>query len=405
MPQGVAVLVVVLLAAFAYAEGPARARAQAEGGRFSGSVLVRGLVPAEGARVEARIGDRVCGSSLTFRLNGVARYTVDVPAGGPCGAPGVAVSFFVDGDAAGSTFWAAGIVLFDLSVPLPPAPTAARPTPTPPLATLTAASTVTAGASPSTAAATPTGAPTLAGTRVPALDTPAPAGSPTPGTTAPPIAPTPRATAAPAPTVQGTVAAVVPTGACGSEGPLTPARKVGCGRYELSFPLRLAPGESRNVTLEVRVTDSTVSSLLRVEKPIAGSGMRDDLGLLSKERYIIYQTMVASLEAPSLTFADQGRWVVRDLSAGYAVWSWNVQAVPGESGPQVLLVRVGPSEENVVTFPPAQFVIEEVALPSEGTPKSLVITVVAGAAAIIGGLAFNIARRRNRARARPQGQP
>jgi hypothetical protein len=193
--------------------------------------------------------------------------------------------------------------------------------------------------------------------------------------------------------VQGTV----PPGACGTEGPLTSDKTVGCGSYELSFPLTLAPGQSRIVTLEVTVTDAKVTSLLRVEKPTAQPGLLDDLGQLYKDRYVVYEMMVANLDAPSLRFAGQGQWLARDLSSGHAVWVWDVQPAPGETGPQVLVVRVGPTERNVVTFPRAEFVIDRPLAPPEDIPVGMVAVLAAGVLAVVGGVVFNVVRKRSRA--------
>ena len=185
-----------------------------------------------------------------------------------------------------------------------------------------------------------------------------------------------------------------PPGTCASEGPLAAEKTVGCGNYELSFPLSLARGESRNVTLEVTVTEGEVTTQLRVEKPLAQPGLLDDLGVLSKERYVVYESMIANLEAPALQFAEKGKWSMRDLSSGHAVWIWNVQAAPGASGVQVLVVRVGPSERNVVTFPPAEFGIEEPSPPGDGTPVGTVVALAVGGLALVGGYVFNVVRKR-----------
>ena len=370
------------------------ARAQGDSARFSGVVRVRGVVPPEGLRIEARVASQVCGSTVTTRLNGEARYTVDVPAGRPCGGPGLAVSFFVAGEAAGSALWVAGLVDFDLVVPLP-ASSPATATPTVSVTAGAGGRTPSATAPATPPAATPRPGPVTPGT-APSPTGPAPAAATAPSA---PVAPTPTPGAAPsaratAPPASPPATAAVPAGACGTEGPLTADKTVGCGSYELSFPLSLRPGESRNVTLEVTVTESTVTALLRVEKPTATTGLVDDLGQRYKDRYVVYERMIASLEAPALQFAEKGRWVPRDVSDGHAVWIWNVQAGPGESGPQVLVVRVGPNERNVVTFPPAEFGIEGPEPPDDGTPVGTVVALAVGALAVVGGFVFNVVRKR-----------
>ncbi|MBK6664008.1 MAG: hypothetical protein IPG47_15075 [Thermoflexaceae bacterium] len=80
--------------------------------RFAGSVLVDGVAPVAGTRIEARVGNSTCGVTTTFNASGQSRYVLDVPALDPgatpnCGTDGASVSFWIgDKKAAQSGSWA-----------------------------------------------------------------------------------------------------------------------------------------------------------------------------------------------------------------------------------------------------------------------------------------------------------
>lgn len=80
--------------------------------RFAGSVLVDGVQPVAGTRIEARVGNSTCGVTTTFSASGQSRYVLDVPALDPgatpnCGTDGASVSFWIgDKKAAQTGSWA-----------------------------------------------------------------------------------------------------------------------------------------------------------------------------------------------------------------------------------------------------------------------------------------------------------
>ena len=98
--------------------------------RFAGSVTLNGTPAPAGTPIEARVGTAVCGTTTVFIEGGASRYVVDVAANDAehpgCGTPGISVSFFVSGQAAGSGEW----VNFDLNQ-LNLVATASTPTATP----------------------------------------------------------------------------------------------------------------------------------------------------------------------------------------------------------------------------------------------------------------------------------
>lgn len=206
--------------------GARGASAQVPPARVFGTVTVNGVTPPPGTRVEAIMGDQVCGEGVVRELGGEigVGYVVDVrnetlqPG---CGADGRTITFRVGGQVAPQTavYEVGSFIRLDLMLSgavetPPPGPTpppfgaAAQPTPTPeaPPATPTA----TPGA-----ALTPTPTPATEASPTPS---PTPAASPagTPGTTAT-ASPTGTAPPAAAITPTGTVITVSPPGATQDE--------------------------------------------------------------------------------------------------------------------------------------------------------------------------------------------
>ena len=68
--------------------------------RFVGTVLVNGVPPPGGTRIEAKIGASTCGVTTTFASGATQNYKLDSPALDPgaspnCGADGAPVSFWI----------------------------------------------------------------------------------------------------------------------------------------------------------------------------------------------------------------------------------------------------------------------------------------------------------------------
>jgi hypothetical protein len=129
--------------------------------RFFGTVTIGGQPAAQGARVEARVGNNVCG---TGTVGPGGTYQVDVASATTqpgCGTDGATVSFSVDGRPASQTgtFQTGAFTQLNLTV--------TQPTPTPtPVRTPTPAPTVVRTPTPApTVVRTPTPAPTAVAQR------------------------------------------------------------------------------------------------------------------------------------------------------------------------------------------------------------------------------------------------
>jgi hypothetical protein len=101
--------------------------------RFVGSVTVDGAIPPAGTAIQAKVGDASCGTTSVFMANGEARYSMDVPARDPEGAPncgevGAVVTFYVNGDVADQTGTWIDYDLNVLNLTVTPAPTPEAPT-------------------------------------------------------------------------------------------------------------------------------------------------------------------------------------------------------------------------------------------------------------------------------------
>jgi hypothetical protein len=122
---GLAAVLAVMMLGSALAESP-----PAPPSRFAGSVLVDGVAPPAGTRIEARIGSTTCGVTTTFNQGTEARYVVDVPALDPgatpnCGTDGATVTFLIGDKLARETgSWDnANLSVLNLTYVTPPTPT------------------------------------------------------------------------------------------------------------------------------------------------------------------------------------------------------------------------------------------------------------------------------------------
>ena len=100
-------------------------------------MLVDGVAPPAGTRIEARIGSTTCGVTSTFNQGSEARYVVDVPALDPgatpnCGTDGAKVTFYIGDKLARETgSWDnANLSVLNLTYVTPPTP---APTPKAPV--------------------------------------------------------------------------------------------------------------------------------------------------------------------------------------------------------------------------------------------------------------------------------
>ena len=131
---GLAAVLAVMMLGSALAESP-----PAPPSRFAGSVLVDGVAPPAGTRIEARIGSTTCGVTTTFNQGTEARYVVDVPALDPgatpnCGTDGATITFLIGDKLARETgSWDnANLSVLNLTYVTPPTPVpgaSASPTP------------------------------------------------------------------------------------------------------------------------------------------------------------------------------------------------------------------------------------------------------------------------------------
>lgn len=135
--SGLAAVLGVLLVGLSSSLGAHEAAAQSPPNppsRFAGSVTVDGQAVPAGTVITAQIGSASCGATSTFTVGAEARYTLDVPALEPAGAPncgtdGAAVTFFIGALRANETgSWRN----FDLNVLNLTATTPVSPTPTTP---------------------------------------------------------------------------------------------------------------------------------------------------------------------------------------------------------------------------------------------------------------------------------